>query len=75
MKERRAKVDRSKARGWISEHGITLVSIKKALGMKSLTQASETLSGVRHDRRVLAYLLQLGCPASYLKLPSKKVKS
>lgn len=69
MRKQQPIVDRSKARGWVAEKGIRLVSIQKALDMKSLTQASETLSGIRHDRRVLCYLLNLGCPDSYLKFP------
>jgi hypothetical protein len=73
MMERKTDKDskkrRSKARGWMAENGIRQRDIQRALRQRSLTQVSETMWGLRDDRRVLAHLLQIGCPARYLELP------
>lgn len=67
MKQKPA--ERRKARAWMFENGIRVRDIQNKLGNKSITQASETLIGIRNDRRVLRYLLDRGCPKEYLNLP------
>ena len=64
-----AKDIRKQARAWMVMNDIRIVDIKEALAMKTHVPISFTLSGAKHNRRVLAYLLQRGCPEEYLALP------
>lgn len=61
--------DRKKARLWLLEKEVRQVDIQRALKQKYDTQVQQTLAGDRSDRKVLKYLLNLGCPAKYLALP------
>lgn len=70
MKKQPEKKDRRKARAWMVLHGIRQVEVQKNLGQQYTTQVNETLQGTRNNRRVLQYLLDKGCPARYLELPS-----
>lgn len=54
---------------WMLHNNIKCVDIQRAFGMRSMTQAWGTINGDRSDRRVLAWLLEHGCPARYLDLP------
>lgn len=54
---------------WMLRRGIKCADIQRALRQKSMTQAWGTINGDRSDRRVLAWLLNHGCPADYLALP------
>lgn len=69
MRKQPLKTDRRKARGWLVENGVRQKEIQTALEQKSPTQVHETLQGLRHDRRVLQYILDKGCPAGFLALP------
>jgi hypothetical protein len=60
---------RKKAMSWMVMEDIRNVDIQRALGFKHHVRVSETLRGVRNDRKVLGYLLELGCPAKDLNLP------
>ncbi|MBU1057092.1 MAG: hypothetical protein KJ804_02065 [Proteobacteria bacterium] len=70
MKKLPAKKDRRQARAWMILQGIRQKDIQNDLGQRHETQVNETLLGLRNDRRVLQYLLDNGCPAGYLELPS-----
>jgi hypothetical protein len=61
--------DRRRVKAWMVMNNINGRHIQRALGHKWLTQVSETLSGIRDHRKVLAYLRDKGCPISYLQLP------
>lgn len=65
------KKDRKRAKAWMVLKNINNTDIKNALGLRYLTQVSETLSGVRDDKRVLLFLIKIGCPERYLALPEK----
>lgn len=75
MKKRLKKWDRKQARAWMVLNEIKVKDIQSALGMKYFTQVSETINGSRNDRAVLQYLLNVGCPAQYLNLPSDMQKA
>lgn len=61
--------NRKEARRWLFDNDIRQVDIQRALEQKYDTQVHSTLHGDRSDRRVLQYLLDIGCPADYLDLP------
>lgn len=61
---------RIQAKAWMVLNKIRNVDIEEALEMKSHTLVTSTLAGTRNNHRVLRYLLDRGCPASYLALPS-----
>lgn len=66
--------DRTKARAWMVRKHIRQIEISKALGHNTVTQVNETLHNRRNDRRVLRYLLDIGCPSIYLELPDDMQK-
>lgn len=70
MKTNPAINDRRQARAWLVSRGIKQVEITRALKLRYPTQVNETLRGARNNRRVLQYLLDKGCPAKYLELPT-----
>lgn len=65
----RSKEIRKQARAWMVLNDIRITDIQVALHMKTHVPISFTLSGTKHNRQVLAYLLEKGCPAEYLDLP------
>lgn len=67
--------DRREARAWMVIQKIRQTDIKKALGHKSMNQVHGTLQGYRSDRRVLQYLIDLGCPTDKLCLPVDMLKA
>lgn len=75
MKKQMSITDRRKVRAWMIMQGISQTSIKVALGHKSINQVHATLQGIRNDRRVLQYLLDNGCPAEHLNLPSDMLEA
>ncbi len=75
MKRRLKKWDRRQAKAWMVLLEIKVKDIQTALGMKYLTQVSETINGQRNDRAVLQYLMGKGCPAEYLDLPDDMQKA
>lgn len=72
MKKQKATSDRdrTKARSWMVMNHLRQRDIQAALGHATSVQVSETLRGLRSDRAVLCYLLEQGCPRSYLALPA-----
>lgn len=64
------KNKRVKGKSWMTENGISQTEIKNHLKLKALSQVNETVQGQRDDRRVLQYLLDRGCPAGKLALPT-----
>ncbi len=70
-----SKEIRKQARAWMVLHDIRVMDIQKALKLKTHVQISFTLSGVKHHRKVLAYLCERGCPVEYLDLPKDMEKT
>ena len=70
MTRKRVRKNRRRALAWLVERGIRQASIQRELRQKSIAQVNETLQGARNDRKVLRYLLDLGCPEKYLDLPA-----
>jgi hypothetical protein len=66
--------DRRRAKAWMVMNKIRPRDIQVALGHKYHSPVGETLTGVRDNRQVLAWLLDKGCPADYLKLPKDMIK-
>lgn len=73
--KKRATIDRREARAWMIMQGIRPVDIQRDMEYPRTAQVNDTLQGRRNDRRVLQYLLDKGCPAAYLKLPSSMAKA
>ncbi|PLX49149.1 MAG: DNA-binding protein [Desulfobulbaceae bacterium] len=48
---------------------MTVKEIRDALGYKSHSIVSNTIAGREHNRRVLGYFLEKGCPRKHLGLP------
>lgn len=69
MKPEKNAFERREARAWMVRMGYSVKEIQDDLRQRSHAQVSLTLSGDRHDRRVLHWLLKKGCPERYLKLP------
>ncbi len=61
---------RKRARMWLFEREIRQVDIQRALNFKHKAQVHGTLWGNRNDRKVLRYLLDIGCPPGFLDLPA-----
>lgn len=74
MKSKTVRIDRRQARAWLVLKGIRLIDIQRAINFMHPTQISETLRGLRSDKRVLQYILDQGCPERYLKLPENMRK-
>lgn len=51
-------------------NGHTVESIRQAIGYANHTSVSLTIAGQRNHRKVLAHLMELGCPEEYLDLPT-----
>lgn len=58
-------------RVWMIRNGHTIESIRLALGYANHTTVSLTIAGQRNHQKVLAYLLELGCPEQDLDLPGR----
>jgi hypothetical protein len=56
-------------RVWMTRNGVRVTDIQKALGMKQSIQVTQTLQGLRNDRRVLRWLRDNNCPVELLALP------
>lgn len=59
---------RPRIRSWMVRKSITGAAIARAIGVSDALVCS-TIAGQRNNRKVLQYLRDLGCPASFLKLP------
>lgn len=58
---------------WLLRKGITYTQIAKEVGLSD-PLVSLTISGHRNTRRVLRWLIENGCPAELLALPSDMQK-
>lgn len=52
----------------LSAQGMNMRDVALKVGV-NYTQVTETVKGIRNDRKVLAYLLEIGCSAKALSLP------
>lgn len=64
-----AKRDYWAIKKWLSEKGLTLISIADALEINPGI-VSATIRGTRNTRQVLKYLQDAGCPVGILSLPA-----
>ncbi|WP_243310089.1 hypothetical protein [Fundidesulfovibrio agrisoli] len=55
-------------REFLSDKGLTMADVGRAVGASNYLM-SETVRGIRNNRKILAYLRDLGCPARFLDLP------
>ena len=55
-------------RAYLAEIGKNMRMVADDLGVAS-SLVQDTVRGIKNNRRVLAYLLELGCPRKYLSLP------
>lgn len=53
---------------WLFRNDLTMQSVARSVGLPHST-VWETLAGRRNSRRVLGYLLGIGCPRDILSLP------
>lgn len=60
--------DAWRIREYLANRGLNMTSVAASLGV-SLTLVRETIYEDRNNRRVLRYLMDLGCPEEYLGLP------
>lgn len=56
-------------RVWLKRNGIKLVTIQAALGYRDNKTVWATIEGHEHNRKVLSWLEENGCPLKYLALP------
>ncbi len=54
---------------WLGEQGVMLKQVAGDVGVNP-TVVSQTIRGIVNNRKVLRRLLELGCPAGVLSLPS-----
>jgi len=54
---------------WMKRKKFTVVGIQRALKFANHGTVSNTVAGRKHNRKVLQYLIDKGCPARYLALP------
>jgi len=55
-------------RGFLEGIGMTMADVGREIGA-SRCLMSETVRGIRNNRKILAKLRELGCPEKYLDLP------
>lgn len=63
------KRNATEIRVWMIRNGIREADIVRTTGVEQ-TYVNKTLHGHRNNRKVLRYLLDQGCPAKYLGLPT-----
>lgn len=66
---------RKQARAWMVLNNIRNTDIQKALRMNNHVTVANTMAGRKHNRRVLQYLMDNGCPSEYLALPKDMGKA
>lgn len=59
---------------FLLKKGLTQTGIANELGEK-IAYVNKTILGERHNRKVLSYLLEKGCPKKYLALPKDMEKT
>lgn len=57
-------------REFLQDKDLNMTDVARDLGV-SLSVVSDTVRGIRNSRKVLAYLLNLGCPERILDLPEE----
>lgn len=60
-------------REYLDAQGTSMAEVARKLGVDH-SLVSRTVSGVMNNRRVLAYLRELGCPTDDLSLPADMLK-
>ena len=60
---------------WMKRNGLRAVDIQRDLGFKAHKTVFATLSGDENNRKVLAWLLEKGCPEKHLDLPDDMRKA
>ncbi len=63
MKKKRNTIE---IKRWMLKKGIAQVDICREVGAEEHSNVSKTISGTRHNAKVLTYLLEKGCPKKYL---------
>lgn len=58
-----------KIRAWLVERGITVSDVARQAGV-SRSIVSETVHGLRNNRKALKALVDVGCPERLLTLPA-----
>lgn len=71
MKQKRNVVE---LKVWMLRKGLREQDIVRETG-EDQTYVNKTLLGTRHNRVVLRYLLDKGCPANYLALPKDMMEA
>lgn len=69
MMETGMRRDAWKIRGHLRSRGMGMKDVQRALGLNNYSPVRETIVGKRNHRKVLAYLIELGCPERWLDLP------
>lgn len=64
MKRNKVEID-----VWMKRNGLRAVDIQRDLGFKAYKTVFSTISGEENNRKVLAWLLEKGCPEKHLDLP------
>ena len=54
---------------WMRRYGIRMADIQRELGFRCHKTVWATINGQENNRRVLAWLMQKGCPHKHLALP------
>lgn len=62
-------------RVWMRRNKIKLVDVQRALGFSTHKVVWATIEGREHNRRVLSWLAEEGCPEKYLALPDDMRKA
>lgn len=57
-------------REWLDAKGMTLTDVGNAVGVNRQL-ASETVRGLRNNKRILTHLRDMGCPERFLDLPEQ----
>lgn len=57
-------------REWLAGKGMSLSDVGNEVGVNRQL-ASETVRGIRNNRKVLTFLRDIGCPKHFLDLPEE----
>ena len=65
----KAKRNKKEIKRWMLDNDITVTSIQEELGYETHSVISNTLASRAHNRKVLRWFKEQGCPVKYLALP------
>lgn len=60
---------------WMKRNGLRAVDIQRDLGFRTHKTVWDTLCGNENNRKVLAWLIDKGCPDKHLDLPDDMRKA